>query len=609
MTSYRCPLLSSLHPVTFLLILFLSGADGKKVAVCERIIGVPMCEDSPYNMTRMPNRVGHTDQVQAAAVLADYKPLVEVEQKCSPLLKFFLCSVFTPMCAETVDEPVTSCDSVCETVKQSCLPVLAKFGLPWPEMLNCSNFPKKAKGELCMDPTPGKNAKDSATDVWGSVTSASRSSGSAGLAVYSNNGNSPSASPTYCFRDLITLESNDQHKICALSCQRGVMFQPSDKDFAKIWMALCSSLCFFVTLLILLTFWLDVSRFPYPVRPVIFMSACYNLHSVGHIVRLVLAADKVSCATEKTGCKYIIRGGLESSECVIVFLLLYYFYIASSIWWVVMTLSWYLASAKKWVAEALEKFSSFFHLAAWGIPAVLSIAVLITKRVDGHELTGLCGVGNQDSSALLGFVIVPLGVNLALGVTFIVLGFIAAVRIPTELKTQQLSINPGLATGVGLHTKNPRFKGFGSLEKLLVKLGIYSVLYIVPAVCVLGCFVYEKFLIDSWSDYTRSCETPGLVLKPANLPRVEIFMLKIFMSLVVGVTGGMWIWSRKTWTIWGSFLCRGVSQPTTKTADYQPGVQQEPTAPHSLHSGGSTYSRMYKLPAIYPSGSSEVSKV
>lgn len=40
------------------------------------------------------------------------------------------------------------CRSLCEAVKRSCAPVMARYGYPWPEILNCNKFP--ADHELCI---------------------------------------------------------------------------------------------------------------------------------------------------------------------------------------------------------------------------------------------------------------------------------------------------------------------------------------------------------------------------------------------------------------------------------------------------------------------------
>ena len=65
---------------------------------CEKIT-IPMCADMKYNMTHMPNLIGHTSQKEALQV-HEFVPLVQFG--CSRLLKFFLCSVYVPMCTEQV---------------------------------------------------------------------------------------------------------------------------------------------------------------------------------------------------------------------------------------------------------------------------------------------------------------------------------------------------------------------------------------------------------------------------------------------------------------------------------------------------------------------------
>ncbi len=49
---------------------------------------------------------------------------------------------------------------------------------------------------------------------------------------------------------------------------------------------------------------------------------------------------------------------------------------ASSIWWVVLTLTWFLAAGLKWGHEAIESNSQYFHLAAWAVPTIKTIAIL-----------------------------------------------------------------------------------------------------------------------------------------------------------------------------------------------------------------------------------------
>uniref|UniRef100_A0A803XRN7 Frizzled-4 n=1 Tax=Meleagris gallopavo TaxID=9103 RepID=A0A803XRN7_MELGA len=213
----------------------------------------------------------------------------------------------------------------------------------------------------------------------------------------------------------------------------------------------------------------------------------------------------------------LIQEGLKNTGCAIIFLLMYFFGMASSIWWVILTLTWFLAAGLKWGHEAIEMHSSYFHIAAWAIPAVKTIVILIMRLVDADELTGLCYVGNQNLDALTGFVVAPLFTYLVIGTLFIAAGLVALFKIRSNLQKDG--------------TKTDK------LERLMVKIGVFSVLYTVPATCVIACYFYE---ISNWAVFRYSADDSNMAVE----------MLKIFMSLLVGITSGMWIWSAKTLHTW-----------------------------------------------------------
>uniref|UniRef100_A0A3Q3IVW1 FZ domain-containing protein n=1 Tax=Monopterus albus TaxID=43700 RepID=A0A3Q3IVW1_MONAL len=62
-------------------------------ATCQAIT-IPVCKDLPYNETVLPNMLGHNTQDDAGLEIHQFYPLIEEE--CSPHLKPFLCSVYTP---------------------------------------------------------------------------------------------------------------------------------------------------------------------------------------------------------------------------------------------------------------------------------------------------------------------------------------------------------------------------------------------------------------------------------------------------------------------------------------------------------------------------------
>jgi len=98
----------------------------------------------------------------------------------------------------------------------------------------------------------------------------------------------------------------------------------------------------------------------------------------------------------------------------------------------------------------------------------------------------------------------------------------------------------------------------------MVRIGIFSVLYSVPASVVVGCFIHEYFRLKATEEMSLD---PAACLKDVDCvqdmqPKPELFYLRYFMLLVVGVTSGVWIWSSKTLQSWGKFYakCAGRKQ-------------------------------------------------
>ncbi|MBV98981.1 Frizzled-4, partial [Eschrichtius robustus] len=465
-------------------------------------IRISMCQNLGYNVTKMPNLVGHELQTDAELQLTTFTPLIqygcssqlqglEAKTLCkssglrkNPLLhpalpffspahpclakpltpvelrvifakdsgrrcSFFLCSVYVPMCTEKVNIPIGPCGGMCLSVKRRCEPVLKEFGFAWPESLNCSKFPpQNDHNHMCME-GPG----DEEVPL-------------------------PHKTPIQPGEECHSVGTNSDQYIwvkrslnCVLKCGYDAgLYSRSAKEFTDIWMAVWASLCFISTAFTVLTFLIDSARFSYPERPIIFLSMCYNIYSIAYIVRLTVGRERISCDFEEAAEPVLIQEGLKNT-----------------------------GSGLKWGHEAIEMHSSYFHIAAWAIPAVKTIVILIMRLVDADELTGLCYVGNQNLDALTGFVVAPLFTYLVIGTLFIAAGLVALFKIRSNLQKDG--------------TKTDK------LERLMVKIGVFSVLYTVPATCVIACYFYE---ISNWALFRYSADDSNMAVE----------MLKIFMSLL-----------------------------------------------------------------------------
>lgn len=529
------------------------GPHGK----CEPI-EIPLCKDIQYNETIMPNLLTHTKQEDAGMEVHQFFPLVKVQ--CSKQLKFFLCTMYVPVCT-VLPKAIPPCRSLCVQARTGCETLMNKFGFEWPASLNCDQFPTSGLcvGENTTDPNqpgtkttvrPGTtrypSGDGSGGDTGGGGWDGGSDSGYGTIHNYRRDECAPNhdVPEGYDYKlrigDLVISD-------CGAPCHN-MFFSESKRDFARLWIGIWSFICLGSTLFTVLTFLIDMQRFRYPERPIIFLSGCYFMVALAYVIGFFLK-DEYACSvfTHKEGPDILRRTlplvtqGTKKEWCTILFMLLYFFSMASSIWWVILTLTWFLAAGMKWGHEPIEANSQYFHLAAWAVPAIKTIAILAMGQVDGDVLSGVCFTGISDVDALRGFVLAPLVVYLIIGTSFLLAGFVSLFKIRTIMKSDG--------------TKTDK------LEKLMVRIGIFSVLYTVPATIVIACYFYEQSSRDSWMRTWRdsyckivACEQYGELPESQKVtPDFNVFMIKYLMSVIVGITSGVWIWTGKTLNSWQRF--------------------------------------------------------
>ncbi|XP_074471582.1 frizzled-3a [Sebastes fasciatus] len=495
----------------------MDAAEGShSLFTCEPIT-LRMCQGLPYNSTYMPNILNHYDQQTAALAMEPFHPMVNLQ--CSPELRMFLCALYAPVCTE-YGRMTLPCRRLCLQAKSDCYKLMDMFGVSWPQEMDCNRFPD------CDEPYPRPVDLLSSSDTTESPISVQRDYG------------------FWCPREL-KMDPELGYSFmgvrdCSPPCSN-MYFTREELTFARYFIGVVSIVCLSATLFTFLTFLIDVSRFRYPERPIIFYAVCYMMVSLVFFLGFLLE-DKVSCNAASPGRfrASTVTQGSHNKACTLLFMVLYFFTMAGSVWWVILTITWFLAAVPKWGSEAIEKKALLFHACAWGIPGVLTVTLLAMNKIEGDSVSGVCFVGLYNLTALRWFLLAPLGLDVVVGVALLLAGIAALNRVRMEIP---------------LEKENQE-----KLVKFMIRIGVFSVLYLVPLLAVLACYLYENSYRTIWEttwvqekcrDYHIPC--PYQVERTSR-PDLALFLIKYVMMLIVGIPSVFWVGSKKTCFEWASFF-------------------------------------------------------
>ncbi|KAF3691563.1 Frizzled-6 [Channa argus] len=497
----------------YLPLLWVGSCTTHSLFTCEPI-KVHRCWGMPYNMTFFPNMMEHYDQDIAASHMEPFMPLVNLH--CSPDVHRFLCQAFIPACTED-NNVIRPCREQCEAVMSDCKESIRIFGVTWPLELQCDK----------LDPcsSPGASVLPATTPAI--TLSAKRDLG------------------FWCPLQLKTTPGHGSSFLGAQDCAppcSNMYFKPHDIEFAKSFIGVCSIICLGATLFTFLTFLIDVKRFRYPERPIIFYAVCYSFVSLIYFIGFLLG-NNAACAkaSHTAGVETVVLGS-QSKGCTLLFMLLYFFSIAGIVWWVILTITWFLAAGPKWSCEAIEKKAVWFHTAAWGIPGALTVMLLALNKVEGDSISGVCFVGLYDLDALRYFVLAPLCVGVIVGLFLILAGIVSLNHVRQVIQ----------------HDERNQEK----LKKFMIRIAVFSCLYLVPLVTLLACYTYEQSHRSTWEntwindrcqEYSIPC---SYKTTEHDRPDLSLFLVKYLMTLVVGISAVFWVGSKKTCSEWAYFFNR-----------------------------------------------------
>lgn len=515
---------------------------------------------------QFPNFLGMETQQEAIDGLKGYELLLKSEQHCSNSLAFFLCHTYLPICnPEDENTIIKPCRAECEMSRFNCSSLMVHYSYPWPEILSCEKFdwfterdPSNPAGISKVCAGNPRYTKENFFIEFPEVINGTYNH-------YNPDKTDKVTTPDpKDFRynmsncDLIGLENSDKtfnDYNCGLKCHSSYYGPRGNINILKHWILVWAGLCLIATLFTVMTFIFDQQRFRYPERAIIFSAVCYCFISVGFVLGYFFN-DSIVCENSKDGRSVMRQGSSEDGPylCFFQSFLIYYFMLASFLWWVILNLTWFLAAGLKWGHEAIALKAKFFHAVAWVLPGILFLVICIREEIDGDRLANICFVGNFKTGSLQYYVIVPLAVFYLCGMTFLGLGMFSMCNVRSELH------NTGKKTD--------------KLETLMIRIGMFSVLYSIPATILIACFLYERFQRPKWEvayvshchSYSnpKKCDSAEFVAD-ANL--LTFNLIKYLMMLVTGLSTGFWVLlSFKTASNWARLLKCGFGKKGSETA-------------------------------------------
>ena len=528
-----------------------------------------VCDSVGWSNTSLPNFLLLTDVAAIEKDLQQYLPLYATG--CSNALLHVLCAVYYPPCFTTLDgsaHKILPCFELCEYVRCTCDTAVEALGAMWPQEFNCSNFPTSRKGELCYPgdvtvqfyqeeltlptiegqshPEPQKCGDTPITSTELPADDVTQGEGPSTCPVAAFSVPNTTGFSSYSFAGISG---------CGLPCNPSLLVPGHGPTAMASLTTLGSALGLLALLFTLATVVTDLERFPYPQRPFAFMALSYCTTTVIHLTTglRLLGSSAPACDTSLPALSFTVQGlplisgqspTVKQSLCVVTATFLYYGNMAALVWWVILTFTWFLATALKWAEEAIHKFWLLYHALGWGVPLLLLILVLALQQVGGELATGACYMGNSSVLALGLSVLAPTLLCLLLALVLFAMSLVALLKIYREVRGEG-----DLALKVRL---------------LALRVSVFMAFVAVPNLVLLLLLTYEAVQRPLW-EREALCQAMPTGQGPVplcSLPREPApfgyYIVKnlVWMTQVISVV--TWVLSRKTlesWKVFGRSVC------------------------------------------------------
>ncbi|KAK3088510.1 hypothetical protein FSP39_020004 [Pinctada imbricata] len=448
--------------------------------------------------------------------------------KCWEVIQPFLCSVYLPKCDNVAGKVEYPSKEMCEKTRDPCSIVAHINGWPW--FLECeqSHFL-----DNCVEHTYEDDVSFNKTGQ--------------------------------CNSPLVRTDNQqswyEEVEGCGIQCQNP-LFTEAEHDQVHTFIAVFGSFCIICTLFTILTFLIDWKNAnKYPALILFFINICFFLGSIGWMAQFSGdARTDIVCKADGTIRKGEPGSG-ETASCVVVFIMVYYFLMAGVVWFVMLAYAWHLTfKALGTPKDALANKTSYFHIASWSIPLVLTIVCIAVSEVDGDSLSGICFVGAFNNAYRGGFVLAPIGLVLVVGLFFLCLVLRTLIKLKKDTP-EYISL-----------------KASAKIKETIIRLGIFTVLAFTFVLITFSVHLYIFTNEQSWQDSFKQylyCEanvtvtktvsnTTTLTCSMSNRPSVAAYMIHIFAFFGAGISMSSWSWTKASLLSWERFFRKIFRKPSNK---------------------------------------------
>nr|QXY82368.1 frizzled F HduFzdF [Halisarca dujardinii] len=510
----------------------------------------------------LPNLVGTTTVAEVEESLSLYYPLYAAA--CSNAVVHLICAVHYPVCYYDGEQYGTlkPCRELCEYVRCTCESVVTELGAEWPTDFECSKFPSGDETSLCY---PGKSSFDffrtnlrfpeigpdheEVTRCEGLTTTPPPSNAS----MVNTTVPAPPKCPVAALRVPSSVPGHTRYQLagyqeCGLTCDPTVLTGQNLHTTFYIILLLVQVFVLGMMFITIMTFGIDRKRFPYPQRPFLYIALTYTVIAIINMVGNISGLSNGEPGCDPGG--FTMQGQpLSLGEpltsvvggCSTKAVILYYCSMAALTWWVILSFTWFLATALKWAEEAIAKFWILYHVLAWGVPVVQLILVLVFQTVDAELPTGVCYIGNSNLLSLGLAVFTPSLVYTALGSVFFIISIAALGSIYRNVRDETEKAN--------------------KIKLLIVRVGILGFTILIPNAVMLALYIYELTQRSVWERHALCSQATPTELSSladcTDLPRSPapygFFFIKHIVWIVPAVAAFTWILSKKTLEKWKDF--------------------------------------------------------